>query len=136
MLWGKENNYFDSEEDSKAFYDETCFMLARQMAAPNSPQWFNTGLYAVYGIDGPAQGHCYFDPATATVASRTAHITAPTPRFIILSRGRSGQRGGIMTSVTRERGSSNKDRGTVDFPNFGRSTEKLSGRRILRLITS
>ncbi|MDR2258568.1 MAG: ribonucleoside-diphosphate reductase, partial [Treponema sp.] len=61
--WGRKNGYFDTEADERAFYDETCYMLARQMAAPNSPQWFNTGLYAVYGIDGPAQGHYYFDPA-------------------------------------------------------------------------
>ncbi|MCL1930799.1 MAG: ribonucleoside-diphosphate reductase, partial [Treponema sp.] len=62
MDWGRRSGYFDSEEDQKAFYDETCYMLAHQLAAPNSPQWFNTGLYAVYGIDGPAQGHYYFDP--------------------------------------------------------------------------
>jgi len=55
--WGWKGGYFSSEEDARAFYDETCYMLAAQMAAPNSPQWFNTGLYWAYGIDGPAQGH-------------------------------------------------------------------------------
>ncbi|MDR2070545.1 MAG: vitamin B12-dependent ribonucleotide reductase, partial [Treponema sp.] len=63
MDWGRQNGYFDTEEDAYTFYDETCYMLAFRMAAPNSPQWFNTGLYAVYGIDGPAQGHYYFDTA-------------------------------------------------------------------------
>ncbi|MEX0890349.1 MAG: vitamin B12-dependent ribonucleotide reductase, partial [Balneolaceae bacterium] len=55
--WGWKHDYFDSEEDAKVFYDELCYMLAMQMAAPNSPQWFNTGLYWAYGINGPAQGH-------------------------------------------------------------------------------
>jgi ribonucleoside-diphosphate reductase alpha chain len=63
MDWGRRNGYFDTDADAAAFYDETCYMLAHQLGAPNSPQWFNTGLYAVYGIDGPAQGHYSFDPA-------------------------------------------------------------------------
>src|ERR1700737_2926902 len=57
--WGWKGNYFDSEADAAAFFDELRFMLARQMAAPNSPQWFNTGLHWAYGIDGPSQGHYY-----------------------------------------------------------------------------
>ncbi len=59
--WGWKGGYFDAEDDAHAFYDEMRFMLARQMAAPNSPQWFNTGLHWAYGIDGPAQGHYYVD---------------------------------------------------------------------------
>ncbi len=62
--WGWKGGYFDSEADARAFRDELCFMLARQMVAPNSPQWFNTGLHWAYGIDGPAQGHFYVDPKT------------------------------------------------------------------------
>ncbi|MDR3148007.1 MAG: adenosylcobalamin-dependent ribonucleoside-diphosphate reductase [Treponema sp.] len=69
MEWGQRNRYFDNDEDARAFYDETCYMLARHVAAPNSPQWFNTGLYAVYGIDGPAQGHYYFDPGDGSPGS-------------------------------------------------------------------
>ncbi len=61
-FWGWKGKYFTTEEDAKAFYDETCFMLAMQYAAPNSPQWFNTGLHWAYGIGGPAQGHYYVDP--------------------------------------------------------------------------
>jgi len=57
--WGWKGGYFDTEADARTFYDELRHMLARQMAAPNSPQWFNTGLHWAYGIDGPAQGH-YF----------------------------------------------------------------------------
>ena len=53
------------EADARAFYDELCHMLAAQKAAPNSPQWFNTGLHWAYGIDGPSQGHYYVDPQDA-----------------------------------------------------------------------
>ncbi|HTZ80338.1 MAG TPA: vitamin B12-dependent ribonucleotide reductase, partial [Stellaceae bacterium] len=59
--WGWKGGYFDQEQDARAFYDEMRHMLARQMAAPNSPQWFNTGIHWAYGIDGPAQGHYYVD---------------------------------------------------------------------------
>jgi len=59
--WGWKGGYFDSESDAQAFYDELAYMLATQMAAPNSPQWFNTGLHWAYGIDGPSQGHYYVD---------------------------------------------------------------------------
>ena len=59
--WGWKGKYFDSEDDALSFFDEIRFMLCQQMAAPNSPQWFNTGLNWAYGIDGPAQGHCYVD---------------------------------------------------------------------------
>ena len=55
--WGWKGGYFDTEDDARAFYDELCFMLATQKCAPNSPQWFNTGLHWAYGIDGPGQGH-------------------------------------------------------------------------------
>ncbi len=61
--WGETHNYFASGEDAQAFEDELKHMLVRQMAAPNSPQWFNTGLANAYGITGPSQGHYYVDPA-------------------------------------------------------------------------
>src|SRR5690606_11695899 len=41
--WGENYNYFDSKEDAESFQAEISYMLANQMAAPNSPQWFNTG---------------------------------------------------------------------------------------------
>jgi len=62
--WGNTHGYFDTEEDGQTFYDELCFMLAKQMAAPNSPQWFNTGLHFAYDLAGPSQGHYYVDPKT------------------------------------------------------------------------
>ncbi len=60
--WGWKGGYFSAEADARAFFDENCYMLAAQMAAPNSPQWFNTGLHWAYGIEGPAQGHYRVDP--------------------------------------------------------------------------
>ncbi|MCL6509425.1 MAG: hypothetical protein K6U78_01920 [Anaerolineae bacterium] len=77
--WGWKHKYFDTEEDARAFYDELCYMLARQMAAPNSPQWFNTGLNWAYGITGPAQGHYYVDPATGKVKRSEDAYTHPQP---------------------------------------------------------
>ena len=59
--WGWKGGYFSSQDDAKIYYDEMCYMLTMQMAAPNSPQWFNTGLHWAYGIDGPGQGHYYVD---------------------------------------------------------------------------
>jgi ribonucleoside-diphosphate reductase alpha chain len=62
--WGWKGGYFSSEQDAKNYYDEMRFMLVSQKAAPNSPQWFNTGLHWSYGIEGPAQGHYICDIKT------------------------------------------------------------------------
>src|SRR5947208_12208202 len=77
--WGWKGGYFPSEGDARAFYDETCHMLAAQMAAPNSPQWFNTGLHWAYGIEGPAQGHYHVDPATGQMVRSTSAYEHPAP---------------------------------------------------------
>src|SRR5438045_5006364 len=58
--WGETHGYFDTAEDAQAFYDELAYMLLHQMCAPNSPQWFNTGLNHAYGITGPAHGPFYY----------------------------------------------------------------------------
>ncbi|MGA2480032.1 MAG: adenosylcobalamin-dependent ribonucleoside-diphosphate reductase, partial [Spirochaetia bacterium] len=79
MDWGKRYKYFSTAEDAQAFYDEMCHMLARQMGAPNSPQWFNTGLFAAYGMKGPAQGHYYVDPDTGKVEKATSAYERPQP---------------------------------------------------------
>src|SRR6202012_480204 len=72
--WGWKGGYFTAEEDASAFYDELRYQLAMQMVAPNSPQWFNTGLHWAYGIDGPGQGHYYVDPVTHKRArSKSSH---------------------------------------------------------------
>ena len=65
--WGWKGGYFDTVEDASAFFDELRYMLATQKAAPNSPQWFNSGLNWAYGIEGPSQGHYYVDQRTGRV---------------------------------------------------------------------
>ena len=77
--WGKSYGYFKTPEDVEAFHDEMCYMLACQMAAPNSPQWFNTGLHYAYGLSGPAQGHYYVDPKTREVVKATNAFEHPQP---------------------------------------------------------
>jgi len=77
--WGESNGYFDSKKDAQAFYDELCYMLVHQIAAPNSPQWFNTGLEWAYGINGPAQGHFYVEPKTGEVKQSEDAYTHPQP---------------------------------------------------------
>ncbi len=77
--WGWKGGYFESEEDASAFYDEMRYMLAQQMAAPNSPQWFNTGLHWAYGIDGPSQGHFYVDPFTGKLTQSASAYEHPQP---------------------------------------------------------
>ena len=102
--WGKQNKYFDTEEDEKAFYDETCYMLSHQFAAPNSPQWFNTGLFSVYGIDGPAQGHYFFDIEEKKVVKSDSAYKRPQPHacFILSIDDDLVNDGGIMDLWTRE----------------------------------
>ena len=77
--WGWTHGYFDEEEDARAFHDELVCMLAKQIAAPNSPQWFNTGLHWAYGLEGPAQGHFYVDPATNGVKRSKSAYERPQP---------------------------------------------------------
>ncbi len=84
--WGESHGYFATAEDAQAFYDEICYMLLHQMAAPNSPQWFNTGLAWAYGITGPSQGHFYVDPATGQVTeSQDAYTRAQVHACFIQS---------------------------------------------------
>jgi ribonucleoside-diphosphate reductase alpha chain len=77
--WGWKGGYFDSEEDARAYYDEMRYMLACQMAAPNSPQWFNTGLHWAYGIDGPSQGHYYVDFENGKLVRSASAYERPQP---------------------------------------------------------
>lgn len=102
--WGWKGGYFDQEADASAYYDEMRYMLANQMAAPNSPQWFNTGLHWAYGIDGPAQGHHYVDFETgALVKSATAYEHPQPHACFIQSVGDDlVNEGGIMDLWVRE----------------------------------
>ena len=64
------------DADAQAFFDELRYMLAMQMVAPNSPQWFNTGLHWAYGIDGPSQGHYYVDFQTGKLTKSKIVVRA------------------------------------------------------------
>ena len=77
--WGWRHGYFSNEKSARAYYDEMLFMLATQRAAPNSPQWFNTGLNWAYGITGPAQGHYYCEPETGRVRKSKTAYGRPQP---------------------------------------------------------
>ncbi len=102
--WGWKGGYFSSEGDAQAYYDEMRFMLATQMAAPNSPQWFNTGLHWAYGIDGPSQGHFYVDYKTEKLTKSTSAYEHPQPHacFIQSVSDDLVNDGGIMDLWTRE----------------------------------
>ncbi len=102
--WGWRHGYFSSEEDSRAFFDEICFMLASQMAAPNSPQWFNTGLHWAYGIEGPPQGHFYVEEGSGELRRSTSAYERPQPHacFIQSVSDDLVNEGGIMDLWVRE----------------------------------
>ncbi|MDX9784057.1 MAG: vitamin B12-dependent ribonucleotide reductase, partial [Spirochaetia bacterium] len=129
-LWGRETGYFDSPEDEKAFYEELLYMLAHQIAAPNSPQWFNTGLHAVYGIEGPAQGHYYVDPSTNEVVKSESAYARPQPHacFILDIQDDLVNEGGIMDLITREARLFKYGSGTgSNFSKIRAANENLSG---------
>jgi ribonucleoside-diphosphate reductase alpha chain len=77
--WGWKGGYFDTEEDARSYYDEMCYTLCAQRGAPNSPQWFNTGMHWAYGIDGPAQGHYYVDFKTGKMVKSNSAYEHPQP---------------------------------------------------------
>ncbi|MAE75907.1 MAG: hypothetical protein CMJ85_03435 [Planctomycetes bacterium] len=102
--WGEKYGYFDSKDDARAFYDEISYMLAAQMAAPNSPQWFNTGLFWSYGIEGPPQGHMFVDPKAGKMRRARNAYEHPQPHacFIQAVSDDLVNEGGIMDLWTRE----------------------------------
>ncbi|HMM42060.1 MAG TPA: vitamin B12-dependent ribonucleotide reductase [Thermomicrobiales bacterium] len=102
--WAEQYGYFASEADAAAFEDELRYMLVRQMAAPNSPQWFNTGLNWAYGITGPGQGHFYVDPLSGELRESSDAYSRPTPHacFIQSVDDDLVSEGGIFDLVTRE----------------------------------
>ena len=128
--WGWKGNYFDGFDEASAFYDELRFMLARQIAAPNSPQWFNTGLHWAYGIDGPSQGHFYIDPFTGTLVESKSSYEHPQPHacFIQSVADDLVNEGGIMDLWTREARLFKYGSGTgSNFSKLRGENEKLSG---------
>ena len=129
-MWGETHGYFDSREDAQAFYDELCHMLLHQMVAPNSPQWFNTGLNWAYGITGPAQGHHYCDPRTGELTRASNAYEHPQPHacFIQSVSDDLVNEGGIMDLWTREARLFKYGSGTgTNFTKVRGDDEPLSG---------
>ena len=128
--WGWRHGYFADEESARAFHDEMLHMLATQMAAPNSPQWFNTGLNWAYGISGPAQGHYYCEPQTGHVRRSADAYTRPQPHacFIQSVGDDLVGDGGIMDLWVREARLFKYGSGTgTNFSNIRAEGEPLSG---------
>jgi ribonucleoside-diphosphate reductase alpha chain len=127
--WGYKHDYFTAESDARAFYDELQAMLARQVAAPNSPQWFNTGLHWAYGITGPSQGHWFAD-ADGTLGRSTSAYERPAPHacFIQSVDDDLVNEGGIMDLWTREARVFKYGSGTgSNFSAIRGENERLSG---------
>ena len=128
--WGESNGYFDSPDDAQAFYDELSYMLLHQMCAPNSPQWFNTGLNWAYGITGPSQGHLYCCPKTGELKKSADAYTHPQPHacFIQSVQDDLVNEGGIMNLWVREARLFKYGSGTgSNFSKIRGENEKLSG---------
>ncbi|MBC8309955.1 MAG: adenosylcobalamin-dependent ribonucleoside-diphosphate reductase [Phycisphaerales bacterium] len=128
--WGESHDYFDTSEDAEAFYDELCWMMLHQICAPNSPQWFNTGLNWAYGISGPAQGHYVADPATGAVTLADDAYSHPQPHacFIQSVQDDLVNEGGIMDLWTREARLFKYGSGTgSNFSSLRGNDESLSG---------
>ncbi len=128
--WGWKGKYFNSEDDAQAFFDEMRHMLAAQIAAPNSPQWFNTGLHWAYGIDGPGQGHYYVDPFTGKLTKSKSSYEHPQPHacFIQSVADDLVNEGGIMDLWVREARLFKYGSGTgSNFSRLRGENERLSG---------
>src|SRR5579883_2440573 len=128
--WGEEHGYFNTKEDAQAFYDEISYMILRQMAAPNSPQWFNTGIAWAYGINGTAQGHWYVDPKTGEMTRSQDAYTHPQPHacFSQAIKDDMLNEGGIFDLVTREARIFKYGSGTgTNFSSLRAEGERVSG---------
>ncbi|EPX78437.1 vitamin B12-dependent ribonucleotide reductase [Salipiger mucosus] len=128
--WGWKGGYFTTEDDARAYYDEMRHMLATQTAAPNSPQWFNTGLHWAYGIDGPSQGHHYVDHVTGKVTKSKSAYEHPQPHacFIQSVQDDLVNEGGIMDLWVREARLFKYGSGTgTNFSSLRGEGEPLSG---------
>lgn len=128
--WGEKYGYFASKEDGQVFYDELIYSILNQGCAPNSPQWFNTGLFNSYGIDGKAQGHYYVDPITGNLERSKNAYERPQPHacFILSADDDLVNEGGIMDLWVREARIFKYGSGVgTNFSNIRAEGEKLSG---------
>ena len=128
--WGWKGGYFTKEADARTYFDEMRYMLATQRAAPNSPQWFNTGLHWAYGIDGPSQGHFYVDYKTGKLTKSDSAYEHPQPHacFIQSCADDLVNDGGIMDLWVREARLFKYGSGTgTNFSHLRGEGESLSG---------
>ncbi len=128
--WGEKYNYFASADDAQAFEDELQFMLVHQMASPNSPQWFNTGLAYAYGIRGNGQGHYYVDVKTGELKASEDAYSRPQAQACFIQSVKDDllNDGGIFDLVLREARVFKYGSGTgSNFSNIRGRGEKLSG---------
>ncbi len=129
-VWGERYGYFASEKDATIFYDELVYSVLNQMCTPNSPQWFNTGLYESYGIKGKPQGHYYVDPADGQLKKSTSAYERPQPHacFILSVDDDLVNDGGIMDLWVREARIFKYGSGVgTNYSNLRGEGEKLSG---------
>lgn len=129
-VWGERYNYFTSEKDAQVFYEELVYSILNQMCVPNSPQWFNTGLYESYGIKGKPQGHYYVDSADGELKRSTSAYERPQPHacFILSVDDDLVNDGGIMDLWVREARIFKYGSGVgTNFSNLRGEGEKLSG---------
>ncbi|MEM5802331.1 MAG: adenosylcobalamin-dependent ribonucleoside-diphosphate reductase, partial [Candidatus Aenigmatarchaeota archaeon] len=128
--WGEKYGYFASPEDAQVFEDEIKFMLINQMAAPNSPQWFNTGLHFAYNISGSPRGHWYVDPDTKQLVESKDEYSHPQIHacFIQSIKDDLLSEGGIMDLWVREARIFKYGSGTgTNFSTLRAKGEPLSG---------
>ena len=129
-VWGERYQYFASAEDASIFYDELVYSILNQACVPNSPQWFNTGLYESYGITGKPQGHYYVDPADGQLKKSTSAYERPQPHacFILNVEDDLVNDGGIMDLWVREARIFKYGSGVgTNFSSIRGDGEKLSG---------
>ncbi|HNP54143.1 MAG TPA: adenosylcobalamin-dependent ribonucleoside-diphosphate reductase, partial [Ferruginibacter sp.] len=129
-VWGERYNYFASEKDAQVFYDELVYCILNQACVPNSPQWFNTGLFESYGIKGKPQGHYFVDPKDGQLKKSTSAYERPQPHacFILSVEDDLVNEGGIMDLWVREARIFKYGSGVgTNFSNIRGEGEKLSG---------
>jgi len=129
-VWGERYGYFASEKDAQVFYEELVYSILNQMCVPNSPQWFNTGLYESYGIKGKPQGHYYVDQNDGELKRSTSAYERPQPHacFILSVNDDLVNEGGIMDLWVREARIFKYGSGVgTNFSQLRGEREKLSG---------
>src|ERR1044071_4133499 len=129
-VWGERYHYFASAKDAQIFYEELVYCILNQMCVPNSPQWFNTGLYESYGISGKPQGHYYVDQNDGQLKKSTSAYERPQPHacFILSVNDDLVNEGGIMDLLVREARIFKYGSGVgTNFSNIRGEGEKLSG---------